>query len=198
MSRVRIILASGSPRRRQLLEQAGIPHEVIVSGADETVTGTPAQQVEELALRKAKAVLPLVNASQGNAIIIAADTLVFIGEEVLGKPENHDEAFEMLKKLQGNTHEVYTGVALLDIASGKENVFACVAEVTFRPLSNTEILAYIATGEPFDKAGAYGIQEKGATLVDRINGDFYTVMGLPISKVCTALGEMGYDYWNRR
>jgi len=181
-----------------LLEQAGIPHEVIVSGADETVTGSSARQVKELALRKAKAVLPLVNASQGDAIIIAADTLVFIGKEVLGKPENDNEAFEMLKKLQGNAHQVYTGVALLDIASGKTNVFADVAEVTFRPLSDAEILAYIATGEPFDKAGAYGIQEKGATLVSRINGDFYTVMGLPISKVCTALGEMGYDYWNRR
>jgi len=190
-----------------LLEQAGIPHEVIVSGADETVTGSPAQQVEELALRKAKAVLPLVRKArhcgldpqspQMNAIIIAADTLVFIGEEVLGKPENHAQAFEMLKKLQGNAHEVYTGVALLDVASGKTNVFASVAEVTFRPLCDAEILAYIATGEPFDKAGAYGIQEKGATLVSRINGDFYTVMGLPISKVCTALGEMGYDYWNR-
>jgi len=191
-----IILASGSPRRRQLLEQAGIKHKVIVSGADETVTGNPAEQVKELALRKAKAVLPLVDANNGSTIVIAADTLVFIEDEVLGKPENYDKAFEMLKKLQGNNHRVYTGVALLDVASGMSNVFADVAEVTFRPLSDEEILAYIATGEPFDKAGAYGIQEKGATLVDHINGDFYTVMGLPISKVCTALAQMGYDYWN--
>jgi len=188
----RIILASGSPRRQQLLEQAGIPHEVLVSGADETVTGTPREQVEELALRKANAVLPLVDNSQGETIIIAADTLVFINGEVLGKPQNHNEAFEMLKKLQGNAHQVYTGVALLCVSSGEVMVFADVADVFFRPLCDEEILAYIATGEPFDKAGAYGIQEKGATLVDRINGDFYTVMGLPISKVCTALKKFGY------
>ncbi|MCL2286133.1 MAG: Maf family protein [Firmicutes bacterium] len=196
-----IILASGSPRRQQLLQQAGITHEVLVSGADETVTGTPREQVEELALRKANAVLPLVDSSYGDAIIIAADTLVFIDDEVLGKPQNHNEAFEMLKKLQGNAHRVYTGVALLCVFSGEAKVFADVADVFFRPLYDEEILAYIATGEPFDKAGAYGIQEKGATLVDRINGDFYTVMGLPISKVCAALREFGYnnyDYWNRR
>ena len=192
----KIILASGSPRRQQLLEQAGIPHEILISGADETVTGQPAEQVMELALRKARAVLPLLDASS-DAIIIAADTLVFIGDEVLSKPESPQEAFDMLQKLQGITHTVYTGVALIDVATGNSHVFAEPANVTFRPLSDDEILAYIATGEPFDKAGAYGIQEKGATLVDRINGDFYTVMGLPISKVCTALGDMGYDYWHR-
>ncbi|MCL1787018.1 MAG: Maf family protein [Defluviitaleaceae bacterium] len=192
-----IILASGSPRRQQLLDQAGIPHQVLVSGADETVTGQPAQQVKTLALRKARAVLPLLDASQNNAIIIAADTLVFIGDEVLSKPESPQDAFDMLKKLQGITHTVYTGVALIDTATGHSNVFAEATLVTFRPLADDEIWAYIATGEPFDKAGAYGIQEKGATLVERINGDFYTVMGLPISKVCTTLGGMGYDYWHR-
>ena len=194
---IKIILASGSPRRQQLLDQAGIPHQVLVSGADETVTGQPAQQVKTLALRKARAVLPLLDASQNNAIIIAADTLVFIGDEVLSKPESPEDAFDMLKKLQGITHTVYTGVALLDVATGNTHVFAEPAQVTFRPLADDEIWAYIATGEPFDKAGAYGIQEKGATLVDRINGDFYTVMGLPVSKVCTALEGMGYDYWHR-
>jgi septum formation protein len=196
LTKKQIILASGSPRRRQLLEQAGIPHQVLVSGADETVTGTPGEQVEELALRKAKAVLRLADKKQ-EAIIIAADTLVFINGEVLGKPESHKDAFEMIKKLQGSAHEVYTGVALLDVVSNKTKVFADVAEVIFRPLCDGEIWAYIETGEPFDKAGAYGIQEKGATLVSRVNGDFYTVMGIPISKVCVALGEMGYDYWHR-
>ena len=177
-----VILASGSPRRRQILEQVGIHPEIIVSNADETVTGAPDVQVKELALRKANAVLPLVDTSSAKAIIIAADTLVFVNGEVLGKPETTDEAFRMLKKLQDNTHQVYTGVALLEV-SGEAHVFADMAEVTFRPLSDEEINAYIETGEPFDKAGAYGIQERGATLVDRINGDFYTVMGLPISKI---------------
>jgi len=190
---IKIILASGSPRRRQLLEQAGIPHTVLVSDADETVTGAPDAQVEELALRKAKATLPLLQTPAENAIIIAADTLVYIGGQVLGKPATPQEAFAMLSKLQGNTHQVYTGVALLH--GSHHTVFHEMAEVTFRPLSPAEIDAYIATGEPFDKAGAYGIQERGSVLVSRINGDFYTVMGLPIAGVCTALMEMGYKYW---
>jgi len=187
----RIILASGSPRRRELLERVGIPHEVIVSNVDETTWGNPAEQVVELAKRKADAVVQLVDASE--VIVIAADTLVAIDGEILGKPESDNEAFEMLKKLQGNTHMVYTGVAVLSDTNSR--VFYNMAQVTFRPLSNNDIWAYIATGEPFDKAGAYGIQEKGAVLVDHINGDFYTVMGLPIAKVCAALIELGYDYW---
>lgn len=192
----RIILASGSPRRTQLLTQAGILHQVIVSNADETVTGPPDAQVKELALRKANATLPFITDSS-DAIIIAADTLVCINNEILGKPENPQHAFQMLKKLQGNTHRVYTGVALINTRTNVSEVFVDMAEVTFRQLSDNEIYAYINTGEPFDKAGAYGIQERGSVLVDRINGDFYTVMGLPISKVCTALEKIGYDYWNR-
>ena len=167
---MQIILASGSPRRQQLLLQAGISHEVIVSNADETVTGSPKEQVEELALRKANAILPLVQV-KGEAIIIAADTLVAIDSDVLGKPADHEEAFAMLKKLQGNTHVVYTGVALLRI-DGEPVVFSDKTEVTFRNLSDEEILAYIATGEPFDKAGAYGIQERGSVLVERVTATF--------------------------
>jgi len=192
-----IILASGSPRRTQLLTQAGIPHQVIVSNADETVTGQPDAQVKELALRKANATLSILTEAT-DAIIIAADTLVCINNEILGKPESPTHALQMLKKLQGNTHRVYTGVALINTSTKENIVFADMAEVTFRALSNDEIYAYIGTGEPFDKAGAYGIQERGSVLVDRINGDFYTVMGLPVSKVCTALEKMGYDYWRRR
>lgn len=179
-----------------MLTQAGIPHQVIVSNADETVKGLPDAQVKELALRKANATLPFI-ADVGDAIIIAADTLVCINNEILGKPENPLQAFQMLKKLHGTTHRVYTGVALINTRNNVSVVFSDMAEVTFRPLSDNEIYAYIDTGEPFDKAGAYGIQERGSVLVDRINGDFYTVMGLPVSKVCTALEKMGYDYWNR-
>jgi len=187
-----IILASGSPRRRQLLEQVGIPHTVLVSNADETVTGKPQEQVQELALRKAKATHDI--SGKKGSLIIAADTLVFFNGEALGKPENKAQAVAMLSALQGQTHQVYTGVAILK--EGAQEVFYDMAEVTFHPLTQEEIAAYVKCGEPFDKAGAYGVQEKGAALVARINGDFYTVMGLPISKVCRKLKEFGIDYWS--
>ncbi|MCL2373476.1 MAG: Maf family protein [Defluviitaleaceae bacterium] len=179
---MKLILASGSPRRQQLLTLAGIPFQVIVSDADETIDGHPAYQVETLALRKAHAVKPT---APEDAIILAADTLVYIDGQVLGKPAGPEEAFAMLQKLQGRQHTVYTGVALLH--SGGETSFVDATQVFFRPLSGDEINDYIATGEPFDKAGAYGIQERGATLVDRVDGDFYTVVGLPIAKVWAAL-----------
>jgi len=187
-----IILASGSPRRRQILRLAGIPHEVVVSNADETIDGAPDFQVKELALRKARAVL-FARGKNENEIILAADTLVFIDEKVLGKPSDPKEAFEMLKSLSGRMHTVYTGVALL--RGEEEYVFADAANVFFHELSDAEINAYIATGEPFDKAGAYGVQERGAILVEKVDGDFYTVVGLPISKVCRALTKMGYNVW---
>jgi len=183
-----IILASGSPRRRQLLEQVGIPHIVVVSNADETVTGKPGDQVMELALRKANATFEILDEQQKQGIIIAADTIVYFNGKVLGKPEDEKEAVEMLTALQGNTHQVYTGVALL--CDGRPHVFFDMAEVTFHPLTQEEILAYVRTDEPFDKAGAYGVQEKGAALVRRISGDFYTVMGLPISLVCRELNKL--------
>jgi septum formation protein len=202
LSNPKIILASGSPRRRQILKLAGIPHEVVVSNADETISGAPDFQVRELALRKARAVLSMLGEREKNgAIILAADTLVYVNGEVLGKPQNPQEAFEMLRSLAGREHEVYTGVALVccerggERDSGREVVFADVAKVYFHELSDGQINAYIATGEPFDKAGAYGVQEHGAVLVERIEGDFYTVVGLPISRVCCALAEMGFDIW---
>jgi len=190
---MKIILASGSPRRRQLLAQVGIPCEVIVSNVDETISGEPDYQVRELAQRKAKAVRDMI--IPDDRIIIAADTLVYVNGKVLGKPENHDEAFTMLKTLSGKSHTVYTGVFVL--CSCKCIGFVDTAKVWFRDLSDEEINGYIATGEPFDKAGAYGVQDKGALLVDRIEGDFFTVVGLPVAKVAVALREMGYDLWNR-
>jgi|GEM_PF-72075 len=186
----KIILASGSPRRRQLLNLAEIPHEVIVSGADETISGHPEFQVQELALRKARAVQSMLDTSP---IILAADTLVFVGGKVLGKPQNEAEAFEMLNALSGQRHTVYTGVAIL--CGETKTVFADAAHVHFHTLSEREINAYIATGEPMDKAGAYGVQERGAYLVSKIDGDFYTVVGLPISRVCRSLGDFGFDVW---
>ncbi|MCL2360978.1 MAG: Maf family protein [Defluviitaleaceae bacterium] len=189
---MKIILASGSPRRRQLFAQVGIPCEVVVSGADETISGAPDYQVRELALRKACAVQRLVGPDD---VIIAADTLVYIDGMVLGKPESPDDAFAMLKSLSGRCHTVYTGVAVL--RGEKEILFADTTLVYFRELSDEEIWGYIATGEPFDKAGAYGVQDKGALLVDHVEGDYFTVVGLPVAKVAAALREMGYDPWRR-
>jgi len=187
----KIILASGSPRRKDLLTQVGIPFEVIVSNADETITGPPDQQVQALALRKAIAVQN--TRPSHNDIILAADTLVYIDNKVLGKPETPSEAFNMLKSLAGRSHTVYTGVAILH--GSEKQVFVDSTKVFFRNLSDSEIQAYIATGEPMDKAGAYGVQDKGALLVDHIEGDYFTVVGLPIAKVGAALREMGIEVW---
>ena len=207
----RIILASGSPRRRQLLEQVGIAHDVIVSGADETVDGPPEEQVRTLALRKAEAVRSVIDgtamcksdnsgthaAINGDTVIIAADTLVYIDGMVLGKPDGPDDAFTMLKTLQGRCHTVHTGVAVLRVDAGECAIesFVEAARVYFRELSDAEIWAYIGTGEPFDKAGAYGVQEKGALLVERVDGDFFTVVGLPLAKLAVTLARMGIDVW---
>jgi len=177
------------------MELAGIPCEIIVSNADETISGAPDFQVRELALRKAEVTLSMLDEGYENAIVISADTLVYIDGEVLGKPRDFDEAFAMLKSLSGRKHTVYTGVALLKTDGSDGNVFVDYTDVYFHPLTDEEIRAYIATGEPFDKAGAYGVQEKGAVLADHVEGDFYTVVGLPISKVYRALQGMGFNPW---
>ena len=190
----RIILASGSPRRRQLLDQVGIPHEVIVSDADETIDGPPDTQVQRLALRKAYTVRDMV---QDEAIIIAADTLVYAGNKVLGKPGGPEDALKMLSCLSGRGHTVYTGVAILAVGNDMviEKSFVESAQVYFRTLTDDEIWAYIKTGEPFDKAGAYGVQDKGALLVDRVEGDYFTVVGLPVARLAEVLREVGYEVW---
>jgi len=195
---MRIILASGSPRRKQLMELAGIPCEVLVTDADETISGPPAEQVRGLALRKAEAAGDIIGGKP--AVIIAADTLVYVDGAVLGKPESREDAFQMLRTLSGRKHTVYTGVAILvqseqGAVSCPLSLFVDSTDVYFRELSDKEINAYIDTGEPFDKAGAYGVQERGSILVDRVEGDFYTVVGLPISKVWSALNGMGIKTW---
>ena len=187
---MKIILASGSPRRQQILSQAGIPYEVIVSNVDETAEGTSEQQVKEISQRKAFAVKP--NATQ-QQIILAADTLVCIDNKVLGKPKDKNDAFKMLSLLSGKAHTVHTGVTLL--RGNEQIVFSDSTQVFFHKLTDAQIWAYIATGEPMDKAGAYGAQEKGALLIEKIEGDFYTVVGLQISKVCRELEKMGFNVW---
>ncbi len=177
-----IILASASPRRRELLTQAGFIFTVKVSDAEEIITEKePDKIVRELAFLKAKAVA----ASEEDALVIGADTIVAAEGKVLGKPHSREEAFSMLSMLQGKTHQVYTGVALFTKKAEKETqkVFAEKTEVTFYPMTEKEIWDYIDTGEPMDKAGAYGIQGRAAVYVEKICGDYNNVVGLPVARL---------------
>ena len=182
-ARQRIILASGSPRRKELLEKMGLTFEVISPDVDERVHGTTEEQVEKLAVRKARAVAE----GQGFGLVIAADTLVALGERVLGKPENEAQAHEMLSALSGKAHRVLTGVCILDAADGRCVHFVAKSTVTFEQLTEERIRAYIATGEPMDKAGAYGIQGLGGAFVKKLEGSFENVMGLPVEELRLAL-----------
>lgn len=185
-----IILASGSPRRRELLTQMGLSFRVLVSDADETADKAlpPAEQVSLISRRKAEAVA----AEAGpDALVIAADTIVALDGEVMGKPHSREEAVQMLARLQGKTHQVYTGLTLQE-GSRTETCVECTA-VTFRPMTAAEIQAYVATGEPMDKAGAYGIQGFGGMFVEGIQGDYFNVMGLPICRLGKVLQSFGVE-----
>ena len=186
------ILASASPRRRELLEQIGLDFDVFVSNADEnTIAGDSMQinlYVEELALLKAAdTASALRKQNERNHIIIAADTVVSCGGEILGKPKNEKDAYEMLKKLSGRKHEVYTGFCAMRLSDGFSAADFERTEVFFKELNSKKIWRYIETKEPMDKAGAYGIQGLGALFVEKINGDYFNVVGLPISKLAQLL-----------
>ncbi|HHV32157.1 Maf family protein [Caproiciproducens sp. LBM24188] len=174
-----LVLASTSPRRSELLKMAGYEFSVVPPEANENyLRGTPPVQiVEQLSTRKAK----LVAKDHPDDIVLAADTLVVLKGRILGKPKDEQEAKAMLKLLSGNVHQVYTGYCI--ISGGKMVTGHECTSVEFYTLKDSDIEAYLATGEPMDKAGAYGIQGRGALLVKRIDGDFYNVMGLPIGKI---------------
>ena len=183
------ILASGSPRRRELLEMLGVPDLTIrpAKGPERATPGAgPEQTVRELSLHKAQEV---AQTCAPEDIIIAADTIVYLDGAILGKPRDHDDAVRMLTALSGREHIVYTGVAVL--RGGELRQAAERTAVRFRPLTSGEIERYIATGEPMDKAGAYGVQGLGALLVERIDGDFFNVMGLPVLLLSRMLAEFG-------
>ncbi len=185
-----LILASASPRRRELMAQAGLSFTVQVSEADETVTERrPDKIVEELALRKAMAVAKTVP----GGTVIGADTIVAMDGTILGKPGTEEQAAEMLRMLSGKTHQVYTGVAILAQKDGREirRVFSERTDVTFYPLEEDEINRYVATGEPMDKAGAYGIQGRAAIFVQEIHGDYNNVVGLPAARLYQELNSLG-------
>ena len=190
----KIILASSSPRRRELMAQAGFAFEVLVSEADETIeTETPGEMVEVLSERKAAAVAEEIK-KQGfveeSVLLVGADTMVAIDGKKLGKPKDEKGAEEMLEELSGRTHQVYTGVTLIRLKKAENGsilqesrTFSEGTDVSFYPLTKEEIRSYIATGEPMDKAGAYGIQGKAAVFVKEIKGDYNNVVGLPIARL---------------
>lgn len=188
VSHPRVVLASASPRRRELLTLVGIAHDVRPANIDESYLAgeTPPQHAERLAREKAAAV------DDASAVAIGSDTIVVVDGDVLGKPRDRAHAAEMLHRLSGRAHVVMTGVAVQwqgALESGLEEV-----GVTFRALTDAEIERYIDTGEPMDKAGAYGIQGYGATIVERVDGDYFAVMGLPLNRLARMLRAMGLGY----
>lgn len=203
-----IILASGSPRRMELLEQIGLEFEVCPAKGEEITTKEePQEAVMELAGQKAREVGAMIRTYEENhaeivtpqdTMVIGADTIVSIDGEILGKPKDEDDAFRMLLKLSGRTHTVYTGVSIVLLsASGKagEHIFYEKTAVTMRTMEEQEIRRYIATGEPLDKAGAYGIQGKCAIYIDKIDGDYNNVVGLPVAAIYRELKKLGIDIY---
>jgi septum formation protein len=186
----RVVLASSSPRRRELLTLIGIPHTVSPADIDETPL--PGEQPRPHAERLARGKAAVVAARQPNAVIVAADTIVVVDGDILGKPRDEAEAGVMLRRLSGRHHVVFTAVAVARdgvIVSDVESV-----DVTFRPLSDGDITRYVATREPMDKAGAYGIQGFGATIVTRIDGDYFAVMGLALGLMVRLMASVGVEY----
>lgn len=191
-----IILASASPRRRELMENMGLDFSVLVSDADESVVDPgvpPGMYVQQLALLKAAAVAKQVIKNK-KALVISADTVVVNEGMILGKPKDADDAFAILKSLSGRTHKVYTGFCVLRVSDAYTVCENVCTKVTFKELSDSKIRRYIASNEVFDKAGAYGIQGLGAMLVDKIDGDYFNVVGLPVSKLSRVLeDDFGFE-----
>lgn len=181
----RLILASGSPRRREILETMGLSFDIDVSEADESFVGAPDEAVMELSRRKARAVAP----RHPDALVLAADTLVYDGG-VLGKPGTPERAARMLAELSGRWHSVFTGLTLIDTRSGRTLSRVCETRVHFVQMGQDEIDDYVRTAEPLDKAGAYGIQGRGGMFIDRIEGSYSNVVGLPMTTLRDMLREI--------
>jgi septum formation protein len=190
MTAPRVVLASSSPRRRELLTLIGISHTVRPADIDESVL--PGEEPRIHAERLAREKASVVAQQEPNAVVIAADTIVVLDGDILGKPRDAAAAGAMLRRLSGRGHVVFTAVAVAragQVASGVEAV-----DVEFRDLSDDEIERYIATREPMDKAGAYGIQGFGATIVERIDGDYFAVMGLALGRMVRLMASLGVEY----
>ena len=201
-----IILASASPRRKELLEQIGLEFEICPAKGEEIITSTvPEEVVQELSRQKAEEVAAMVSSykekheelmTPQELIVIGADTVVAMDNQILGKPKDEEDAVRMLTMLSGNTHSVYTGVTIVVVDEKNragEISFYEKTDVTMCPMSTEEIQWYVGTGEPMDKAGAYGIQGKCAIFVNEIKGDYNNVVGLPVSHLYQELKRLGID-----
>lgn len=196
--KIKLILASQSPRRSELLKRAGLEFDIVPSGKEEIITKSmPAEVVLELSSQKACDVYDRISGDKANVnkdlLVIGADTVVSIDGKILGKPRSRQDAYDMLKELQGRTHEVYTGVTFVYNENDKIKIhsFNECTKVTFYAMTDKEINAYIETGEPMDKAGAYGIQGLCAVYIKEIAGDYNNVVGLPIARVYQELTALG-------
>lgn len=186
------VLASASPRRQELLRQVGIPFQVDPSTIQEAIQ--PGWTIPEIAERLAEQKAFDVASRHAEAdVVLGADTLVVLGDEPLGKPLDPEDAKRMLRKLSGREHEVYTGYALVDPKRGRHVSGAVCTRVRFRELDEAEIARYVASGEPMDKAGAYAIQGLASLFVEGIDGDYFTIVGLPIAQVNLALRQLGWQ-----
>lgn len=189
----KLILASKSPRRQEILRTLGVEFSVVVSDADETVDKmSPERTVETLAARKCTAAAELLDAEEKRrSIVISADTVVSFGDEIFGKPHTAENAERMLRRLSGSVHEVHTGIAVM--SDGRMTVESETTRVHFRDLTDEEIELYIRSGEPLDKAGAYGIQELGGLFVSAVEGDYFNIVGLPVCRLGRILAR-DFDY----
>jgi len=190
MTPLRVILASQSPRRRELLTLVGIDHEVRPADIDEAYF--PGEEPAAHALRLAQEKATTIARREPDAVVIGSDTIVVVDDDVLGKPADEEDAARMLARLSGRAHLVVTAVAVAWRGTTRSDVEEVGVE--FHPLSSADIRAYIATREPMDKAGAYGIQGYGATIVSRVDGDYFAVMGLPLQRLVRVLGTLGIRY----
>jgi septum formation protein len=190
---MKLVLASASPRRAEILRNADIDFETQAVVLDESLRPgeDPGNYVRRLALEKARAAAKAPKYS-GDCLFVGADTTVLAGGEILGKPESEEDARRMLRLLSGNVHEVHTGLAVVRLPGPTERVVEEVTRVFFAPLSEDEIDSYIATAEPFDKAGAYAIQGVAGRYVTRIEGCYYNVMGLPLARLWSLMRELGW------
>ena len=187
----KLILASASPRREKILKKLNLKFTVVPSKIDESVYNhlPPEEMVQELSLLKAKEVSNLVE----DTLIIAADTIIVNNGKIMGKPQNNNEAIEMLKELRNGKHTVLTGVAVSSIPEGKQLTVIDETDVYMSDISDEEINKYVATGEPMGKSGSYAVQGLGSIFVERIEGSYYTVMGLPIHKLAKMLNDFSID-----
>ena len=188
----KLILASASPRRKELLKLCNIPFDVKVADIEEVLDQTLplGMAIEEIASQKANAVFEY----NKEALVLGADTIVAIDNEVLGKPKDKDDARRMIKLLSGKTHKVITGVCFKSL--DEEHVFHTVSDVSFKEMNDKEIESYISTDEPYDKAGAYALQGVASIYINSIKGDYYTIVGLPINSVYEYLLDKGYYRFN--